>query len=78
MRHMPRTSASYRINRDALIALRERSGLTLRQLADAADINFGYLSQIEAGDRNPSPTVIKRIAEGLSVPTTALLTGDSE
>jgi transcriptional regulator with XRE-family HTH domain len=50
--------------------------MTLRQLAEAANIHFAYLSQIEAGDRQPSAAVIKRIAAGLAVPTTALLGGD--
>jgi transcriptional regulator with XRE-family HTH domain len=76
MADMPRTSSTHRINRDALVALRERSGMTLRQLAEAANIHFAYLSQIEAGDRQPSAAVIKRIAAGLAVPTTALLGGD--
>jgi transcriptional regulator with XRE-family HTH domain len=75
---MPRTSSTHRINRDALSALRERSGLTLRQLADQAGIHFAYLSQIEAGDRQPSTAVIKKLADGLAVPVTALLAGGDE
>lgn len=45
-----------------LLELRERDGLTLRQLAAALGLDHTYLSHIESGRRAPSDEVLRRIA----------------
>lgn len=62
-----------RLNHVALRALRERSGLTVTALADAAGIKQSHLSNIEAGRRNPSPDVAVAIARALKVDVVAIL-----
>lgn len=49
-------------------ALRDRrveAGLTQAQVAAAAHISAGHLSELEGGTRNPSPPVLKRLAIAL-------------
>jgi len=58
----------------ALRALRERSGLTIVDLARSAGISQPHLSNLEAGRRNASPDVVRRLAQALRVPITAILT----
>lgn len=48
-----------------LIETRIRAGLSQRALAKAAGISSGYMTQIEGGDRGPSPAVAKRICAAL-------------
>lgn len=62
-----------RINRHSLIALRERSGWSVSRFAMACAISTGYLSNIEAGRKNPQPEVIKRMADVLEVPIQCLI-----
>ena len=62
-----------KLNRDALIALRERSGLNKAQLADAAGVDRTLVHRIENGERNCTPDVMRKLAAGLKVPITALL-----
>ena len=61
------------LNRDALIALRERSGLNKQQLAEAAGVDRTLVTRIENGERKATDAVIVRLAQALRVPTTALL-----
>jgi transcriptional regulator with XRE-family HTH domain len=61
------------LNRDALIALRERSGMNKQQLADAAGVDRTLVTRIEKGERNATPSVITKFAHALKVPVTALL-----
>ena len=51
---------------------RERSAISIRKLAERADISNPYLSQIERGLRKPSAEILKRIARGLSVSAESL------
>jgi transcriptional regulator with XRE-family HTH domain len=46
---------------------RERSAMSLRNLAEKAGVSNPYLSQIERGLRRPSADVLKLIARGLSI-----------
>lgn len=46
---------------------RERSAISLRKLAERAEISNPYLSQIERGLRKPSAEILKSIARGLSI-----------
>ena len=45
--------------------LRREKGLSQEELADLADIHQTYLSGVERGKRNPTITVLQRIAEAL-------------
>ncbi len=46
---------------------RERSAMSLRKLAEIAEISNPYLSQIERGLRKPSAEILKSIARALSI-----------
>jgi len=47
--------------------LRHRKGLTQEELAFAAEIDLTYVGGIERGRRNPSLSVMGRIADALGV-----------
>jgi transcriptional regulator with XRE-family HTH domain len=53
--------------------LRERRGLSQRELAEAVDVSSNFLSLVENGHRKLSPTVLEAVAEGLGVPVEVLL-----
>ena len=54
--------------------LRERSGLTQAQLAEAAGLNRVYLARLESGAmKNPSLETMDRLAIALGVSTIDLL-----
>jgi transcriptional regulator with XRE-family HTH domain len=54
--------------------LREQRGLSQLALAKKADVAQGYISSLEAGEKkNPSITILKKIARALGVPVTELL-----
>jgi HTH-type transcriptional regulator, competence development regulator len=54
--------------------LRRASGLTQRELASAADLDFSYISKLE-NDRNPPPAAdtVVRLGDAMKVPAEALL-----
>ena len=52
---------------------RQQRKLTQEQLAFEAEIDLTYMGGIERGKRNPSLLVMARIAEGLAVPLSRLL-----
>jgi len=54
-------------------AQRRIAGLTLRQLADIADVSNAYLSQIERGKHEPSVRVLRQVARGLNVSAETIL-----
>lgn len=62
-----------RTNRYALAELRERSGYSKSHFCRDVGISTGTLSDIEGGRRNPSPALLKRMADVLKVPLPALL-----
>lgn len=66
------------INGAALRAIRQRSGLSVTALAGAIGISQPHLSNIENGDRKASPQVIRKLADELKVPVTAILLGATE
>ena len=66
------------VNRHALRAIRERSGLGLSELARRAGCSQPHLSNIEHGRRRPSPATLRRLAEALQVPVVALLAEGGE
>lgn len=55
-----------------LRVLREKDGHSVRSLADAADMSYGYLADLENGRREPNPRVTKKLAEALNVPISVL------
>lgn len=52
--------------------LRESLGYSKSRLAREAGISHSYLVQIEAGDREPSPTILRSLAGALGVPFVVL------
>ena len=61
------------LNRHALRALRERSGLSVSALAHLAGVSQPHLSNVEVGRRQASDELICRLAGALRVPVVALL-----
>lgn len=53
--------------------LRERKGWSQERLAAASDVHVTYLSGVERGRRNPTLLVLVRLARGLDVQITSLL-----
>ena len=54
--------------------LREGKGLTQEGLADRAGLDRSYIAGIEAGLRNPSIRALARIAKGLGVSVSDVVT----
>ena len=54
-------------------AIREKSGLSLRELAAKAHMSFTYLSNVENGKADPSLSTLKRIAKALKVKVADLI-----
>lgn len=53
--------------------LRRDLGLTLQQLADAAEVSVSMLSSVERGRKAPTVVMLARIADGLGVPLADLV-----
>lgn len=52
---------------DAVRRARTAAGLTQEELADRASLDRSYIGGVERGDRNPTLSVIEKIAEGLGL-----------
>ena len=50
-----------------LAKCRKENGLSLRKLADNADVDFSQIHRIEKGMTNPSLTMLLALAEGLEI-----------
>ncbi len=61
------------LNPTALRTIRERSGLSVTGLAEAAGIGQAHLSNIEAGRRRASAEVAVSLAKALKVDLLAIL-----
>ncbi|MBM3751871.1 MAG: helix-turn-helix domain-containing protein [Acidimicrobiia bacterium] len=59
-------------------ASRTRAGMTVRDLAAAADLSTRFLSEVEAGRGNISVTRLAALAQSLGVDITALLAPDEQ
>jgi transcriptional regulator with XRE-family HTH domain len=59
-------------------ALRESSGLSLRELAERSGVSAPMLSQVERGETSPTLTVAARVAGGLEVRLSQLLRLDED
>jgi len=66
-------SEPYRAFGEYVRSQRQLARLTLRQVAEAARISNPYLSQIEHGMYQPSITVIRGLADALSVSADVLV-----
>jgi transcriptional regulator with XRE-family HTH domain len=55
-------------------ALRTERGLTLQALADRSEVSVSMLSAVERGAKAPTIVVLDRIAAGLGIPLTRLIT----
>ena len=59
---------------DQLRAIRQVRGLSLKAVAEPAQISTAYLQKLEGGDvRQPSPHVLHRLGEVLEVPYSTLM-----
>lgn len=58
--------------------LRETRGWSQEDFAEKADLHRTYVSGIERGTRNPTLTVLERIAGGFGMPIDQLLEGLSK
>lgn len=47
--------------------LRKEKELSIRKLADIADMDFSYLHRIEKGESNPTLTTLLALAEALEI-----------
>lgn len=51
---------------------RAAAGLTQEELADRSGLDRSYMGGVERGERNPTLSVIEKIAEGLGLPLAEL------
>lgn len=61
-----------RANPASIRALREALGIRISDLARDVEISVAYACNIEAGRKEPSPAVVRRIADRLGVPLDAI------
>jgi transcriptional regulator with XRE-family HTH domain len=54
-------------------ALRKRNGYTQEDMAERCNLHWTYIGGLERGERNPTLTTLKRIADGLKVNIHSLL-----
>ena len=57
--------------------LREKRGLTQEELGFEAGIHPTYISGVERGVRNPTLTLVEKIAKALGVPVATLVRAGS-
>lgn len=63
---------------DRLRAARDRTGLTLEQVAEAAGLSKAHLSRLESGERQPSIAALLDLSAALGVPANTLLGEDHQ
>lgn len=56
----------------AIRAIREVVGVSISAFAPRCDVSQGYLSRVELGDKQPSPQVLRNIADQLGVSLDAI------
>lgn len=54
--------------------LRQERGLSQEELADRSGLHRTYVSGVERGVRNPTITVLEKLAKGLELPLQDLVT----
>lgn len=73
-RYLSITLAVMQINPTALAVTRILAGLSQAALSKKSGVSQGYISGIEAGDKDASPEKIKTLADSIGVPIAALIT----
>lgn len=68
-------SRRIQINREALIALRRKSALSVTELASKAGLSHGTVIDLETGRRAGSAPTIRALARALDVHPDALMAG---
>ena len=58
--------------------LRKAGGLTQEALAHEVEIDVSYLGQIERGERNPTLSLVQRLADALGVGPLILLAREDD
>lgn len=56
-----------------LKSIRKTKKLSLRKLADIADVDFSQIHRIEKGESNPTLTMVYALAEALNIKASELL-----
>lgn len=59
-------------NGAAIRAIRETLGVPQGKLAERVGVSHGFLCNVEAGKKRPSPAIARRIADELGVPLDAI------
>lgn len=59
-------------NGPAIRAIRELLGVSISAFAPRCGVSQGYMSRVELGDKQPSPQVLRAIADQLGVPLDAV------
>ncbi|MBW3663526.1 MAG: helix-turn-helix domain-containing protein [Actinobacteria bacterium] len=72
------SSRRIRINREALIALRRKSALSVTELATKAKLSHGTVIDLESGRRQGSAKTIRALAQALGVHPDALIANPVE
>jgi len=75
---MPYCHVTMRLNVEALIALRERSGLSKAELADRSGVDRTLITRLENGERRATPAVMLKLAKGLNVSLLAIMGPDDD
>ena len=58
---------------EAIRIARSFIGMSQKELASAMDVSNGYISQLEAGDKEPSQKTLRKAASALGVPVSSLV-----
>ena len=58
--------------------IRKEKGITQKQLSIKVGVSGNYISMIERGLKNPSLSIIEKMARGLHVPLPELFTGGGQ
>lgn len=66
------------LNRDALVTIRERSGLSKSELARRAGVDRTLVHRLENGERPATPAVMRKLATALDCPLMALIGPSAE
>ena len=61
------------LNREALVVIRERSGMSKTQLAAKCGVDRTLIHRIENGERHATVSVIRKMADALECPLMALI-----
>jgi transcriptional regulator with XRE-family HTH domain len=63
---------------EKLRILRNRQGLTLRQLGEMLDVDHGYVGRLERGEKTPNVAMVLKVARIFDVSTDMLIKDELE